>query len=228
MGRAFAALIFTLVSFSVLACGGDSSPSNDGSTDATNLVINQAPTPIRVSAEALQSEKESNEVAWENIYNDNIALISGTISSIAEAGNNYDVKLETDNFTVDVVCKLEKSDEATVLSLRQGQTISVVGRVTDDGIIDIVVKDCSIASSSGASQSGGQATTPATAAETAAPPAPTAAVMASPPVTLAPTAQPATKPKPRWDVHMAGDGDLDGGYAGTPLLLIAGWSGSGA
>ena len=37
-----------------------------------------------------------------------------------------------------------------------------------------------------------------------------------------------TKPKPRWDVHMAGDGDLDWGYAGTPLPLIAGWSGSGA
>ena len=36
------------------------------------------------------------------------------------------------------------------------------------------------------------------------------------------------KPKPRWDVHMAGDGDLDWGYAGTPLPLIAGWSGSGA
>ncbi len=37
-----------------------------------------------------------------------------------------------------------------------------------------------------------------------------------------------SKPKPRWDVHMAGDGDLDWGYAGTPLPLIAGWSGSGA
>ena len=36
------------------------------------------------------------------------------------------------------------------------------------------------------------------------------------------------KPKPRWDVHMAGVGNLDGGYAGAPLLLIAGWSGSGA
>ena len=37
-----------------------------------------------------------------------------------------------------------------------------------------------------------------------------------------------TRPKPRWDVHIAGDGDRDGGYAGVPLPLIAGWCGSDA
>ncbi len=36
------------------------------------------------------------------------------------------------------------------------------------------------------------------------------------------------KLKPRWDVHMAGGEERDGGYAGAPLLLIAGWSGSAA
>ena len=39
---------------------------------------------------------------------------------------------------------------------------------------------------------------------------------------------PGPKLKPRWDVHMAGGGDRYEGYAGAPLLLIAGWSGSGA
>ena len=36
------------------------------------------------------------------------------------------------------------------------------------------------------------------------------------------------KLKPRWDVHMVGGGDRHEGYAGSPLLLIAGWSGSAA
>ena len=59
---------------------------------------------------------------------------------------------------------------------------------------------------------------------------PVAAHLARSAWTLAarPAIEAATKPKPRWDVHMAGDGDLDWGYAGTPLPLIAGWSGSGA
>ena len=91
-----------------------------------------------MSAEALQSERELNEVAWKNKYNDNIALITGTIDSITEAGNKYDVKLATDIFTVDVVCKVDKADESTVLSLQRGQTVTVLGLVTDDGIFDIV------------------------------------------------------------------------------------------
>ena len=39
---------------------------------------------------------------------------------------------------------------------------------------------------------------------------------------------PKPKLKPRWDVHMFGGGDRYEGYAGAPLLLIAGWSGSAA
>ncbi len=35
-----------------------------------------------------------------------------------------------------------------------------------------------------------------------------------------------TKLKPRWDVHLAGGGNPDGGYAGAPLLLIAGLYGT--
>ena len=124
MCKTFALLI--LMSFGLLACGDGSSPSSGASNPAATL----APTPIRISAEALQSEKQSNEVAWENKYNDNIALITGTIYSITDAGNKYDVKLETDNFTVSVVCKVDKADESIVLSLQQGQTVSALGRTS--------------------------------------------------------------------------------------------------
>ena len=185
VSRIFACFSLILLSFAALACSGEPSPAN-GVSGGTPTPI-PAPTPISVSAEALQSEKELNEVAWKNKYNDNIALITGTIDSITEAGNKYDVKLETGIFTVDVVCKVDKADESTVLSLQQGQTVNVLGRVTDDGILDIVVKDCSIASSGGAPQPAGQAQTaaPTTPAATPAPTATTAAATASPTTTLA-------------------------------------------
>ena len=186
--KAFAWRMLILVSFARLACGDRSSSSNGASDPAATL----APTPNSVSAEALQSEKQSNEVAWENKFNDNIALITGTIYSITEAGNKYDVKPETANFTVAVVCKVDKADESIVLSLQQGQTVSALGRVTDDGILDIVVKDCSIASSGGAPQptGQGQATIPASAAATPA----AAAATSSPTATLAPAVPPTAGP----------------------------------
>ena len=187
-------LSLILLSFAALACSGEPSPAN-GVSGGTPTPI-PAPTPISVSAEALQSERELNEVAWKNKYNDNIALITGTIDSITEAGNKYDVKLATDIFTVDVVCKVDKADESTVLSLQRGQTVTALGLVTDDGILDIVVKDCSIASIGGLPQPAGQgqAITPATLAATTAPTATTAATTASPTTTLAPAVPPTVMP----------------------------------
>jgi hypothetical protein len=156
--RAIISLSLTIIlSFLALACGGGASPSNVGSNDVAVPTQSPTPTPVSVSADALQSEKELNEVAWTSKYNDNLALITGSISSITEAGNKYDVKLETDNFTVSIVCKVDETNEPAVLSLQRGQTVTMLGRVTDDGIIDIVVKDCSIASSDRAAQPTSQA-----------------------------------------------------------------------
>ena len=149
--------LIIILSFLALACGGGASPSNVGSNDVAVPTQSPTLTPVSVSADAMQSEKELNEVAWTSKYNDNLALITGTISSITEAGNKYDVKLETDNFTVSIVCKVDETNESAVLSLQRGQTVTVLGRVTDDGIIDIVVKDCSIASSDRAAQPPSQA-----------------------------------------------------------------------
>ena len=171
---------------------------NGGSDGASEPTPTPNPTPISVSAVALQSEQELNEAAWERKYNENFALITGSISSITEAGSKYDVKLETDNFTVDVVCKVDKADESVVFSLQQGQTVSVLGRVTDDGIIDIVVKDCSIASSDGVSQplGQGQATMSATPASAQAPTATTVAAALPPTAILEPTAITTPNPTP--------------------------------
>ena len=202
VSKIFATAILVILSIGILACSGDSSPSNGSSGSASDPTSTPSPTltptpmPISVSADALQSEKELNEVAWKSKYNDNIALITGTIDSITEAGSKYDVKLETGNFTVDIVCKVDQSDESAVMSLQQGQTVSVLGRVTDDGILDIVVKDCSVSETSAAAQPAGQ-TQPA-ASTPAATPAPTATAppTSAPPATAAATAPPAATPTP--------------------------------
>ncbi len=184
MSRAFATFfLLTLASLTILACGGGSSQSNGGSGNASGPEPTRAPTPFSVSATALQSEKERNEVAWEGKFVDKFVLITGSISSITEAGNKYDVKLETANFTVDVVCKVDKAEESTVLSLQRGQTVSVLGRVTDDGILDIVVEDCSVATSDESPPSAGRSSTPA-AFTLIATPAPTYIPAATPVATL--------------------------------------------
>ena len=103
-----------------------------------------APTPIAVTASVLQMEHEANKVSWTHKYEDKFVLITGIISSITEAGDQYDVKLDTDDAWVEIVCKVSRSETETVLELRAEETVTVYGRVTDDGIVDIVVRDCVI------------------------------------------------------------------------------------
>ena len=99
-----------------------------------------------MTAEELSSEKASNEVAWNNRYLGKQAVISGEVALIEEAGSYYDVKLLSEDLFVHIVCKIRQSDaaKAAVLALQVGQNTSVIGRVTDDGIVDIVVEDCSL------------------------------------------------------------------------------------
>lgn len=128
------------------------------------------PTPIPVTATELNNLKTENEVAFESRFLDKEALISGSISSVETAGNYYDVKLDA-GILSNVVCKVARSaaSESSVAGLRQGRRISVVGRVTDDGVFDLVVEDCSVASTapapSGSGESGGSPSTGGTACD---------------------------------------------------------------
>ncbi len=102
------------------------------------------PTPITVTANALERQHDANEVYWESKYVDRYILITGSISSISEAGNQYDVKLNTDNIWVNIVCKVGQSGRSSVLELAKGEIVTVYGLVTNDGRIDIVVRNCTI------------------------------------------------------------------------------------
>ena len=116
------------------------SETDDGATPIPT------PTPIMVSAGELYSAYESNEVAAALKYDGKMALVDGAISSITEAGSKYDIKLvteETFSFA-SIVCKVDRSQLNSVLSLSEGQYITVKGRIKGLSIIDIVVENCSI------------------------------------------------------------------------------------
>ena len=118
------------------------------------------PIPLSITAIDLYSAKEGNEADWNLNYVDKRALISGEITSIEKAGSNYDVKLAAESkvpgvtgtvnpFTgeytgADIVCKVDESMVNTVSQLQEGNEITVLASITNDGFIDLVVKDCSV------------------------------------------------------------------------------------
>ena len=144
-------LIVLVIALAVVTGGGeDDEPTIAGDNESPALRTSPrpapTPTPVIVTAKRLNKDKEANEVAWNDTYLDKQAQIAGDISAIADAGGYYDVKLRSENPFMDVVCKINKSEtsEALVTRLSAGQSVTILGRVTGDGIIDIVIKDCSI------------------------------------------------------------------------------------
>ena len=109
--------------------------------------LTPTPVPIKLSAEQLYQDYDNNEVAAKVKYEGALALITGRISTIAEAGNYYDVKLETDNFfsLVSIVCKLDQSQQSVVIQLNTGDLVTVKGIIKGLSVIDIVVEDCTLA-----------------------------------------------------------------------------------
>lgn len=115
-----------------------------------------APTPtpaaLAVSVDELVADYDGNQVAAGLKYEDKRALITGTVSSITEDGDDYDVKMRNNPATLDeisfisVVCKVDSSEVDAIIALREGQEITVLGRVEGQSIIDIVVTDCSVQS----------------------------------------------------------------------------------
>ena len=74
------------------------------------------------------------------------ALISGSISSVTEAGGGYDVKLETDEvFSVmEIVCEVDKSHVDSVVALSEGQQVVIFGKIKGKGLFDVEVTECTV------------------------------------------------------------------------------------
>ena len=146
MPRLSAALVLSICLFSafLLSCASDT--SGPSATPTPTSVPTPTPAPIVVSAEELYQAYDNNEVAAKAEYEGKTALITGSVSSITEAGSKYDVKLSTDEiFSItEIVCKVDKSQVASVIELSEGQYITVLGRIKGKSIIDIVVEDCSV------------------------------------------------------------------------------------
>ena len=100
---------------------------------------------ITVTAVELSELYGSNKVAAENLYTGKIAMITGEVGIIEQKGGSIELNLRGELFNGDVVCKLPSNAADSVLSLREGQIITVQGTIKGvPGVQNIVVQGCSI------------------------------------------------------------------------------------
>ena len=123
------------------------SPQTQNSGSVTSGPVSvESPTPIAVTARQLNEDYERNEVAADAKYVGNYVMVTGVIYSVTEAVGKYDVKLETDDFisVTNIVCKVDKDEEATILALAAGDTVTVLGKVGGKSVFDINLRECTL------------------------------------------------------------------------------------
>ena len=132
------------------ASGPERMPSDQSSSGSGSSVDDRerVPTPIVVSARQLYADYERNEVAADKKYVENYVEVTGVIASVSETFGKYDVKLETDDFisVTNIVCKVDKDEEAVILALEAGQTITVLGKMRGLSVFDINLDNCKLIS----------------------------------------------------------------------------------
>ena len=124
----------------VVGSGGDK-----GST-GTNQTSNQKPTqaqePMKITAKELADDFDSNQVAAENKWKDKFVEFSSTISNITDSGLSFYNVASKEFSGTQISCRVV--DKQQLLSLKNGQTITVRGIVGGQTIGVIDVNNCEV------------------------------------------------------------------------------------
>lgn len=111
----------------------------------TVFLLALLPTAARaITAEALYSAYEANEVAADQQYKGKVISITGKVKTVGKdlLKNSY-VSLETSNMILSVQCFFSEKDTAALAKLSKGDTVTITGTVKGS-TMNIVVEDCKL------------------------------------------------------------------------------------
>ena len=120
------AMVFALWLALILGCGGLPQNQQGGSNSSSSSTPNPAAPPISITALALASAYEENEVAADRQYNGKNLLVTGKVESIDTVLGSTSVTLKgKDMSIVSVQCLVEDSQKGAIAKLKKGQTATV-------------------------------------------------------------------------------------------------------
>ncbi len=130
-------VVFALILISII-----SSAAGNKKTDVTAKTSAPDKTATVVDVKAFGDEFEANQVAAEAKYKDKYVQLSAPISNITDTGLSFQNVTSKDFSMTQISCNI--SDKNKVLSLKNGESVTVKGKVTDQTIGVITLADCDL------------------------------------------------------------------------------------
>lgn len=95
------------------------------------------------SAEGLMSEYDANIVNADEVHTDTVMVVTGTVSSIGKTNNdtNLTVMLKSGTYFYGVQLNFKTSQTESVAALREGDTVTAVGKCTGKSGKQLIVFD---------------------------------------------------------------------------------------
>lgn len=129
----------------VAACSNLRKRSSDSPTsNARETRASESAAPGQISAEDLFQEFQKDKDAAERKYKGQMVTVTGTIDKvkIGPSGNPY-VLMKTSSLVLRVQFLFDKSNEAALSQLKEGERVTIRGRVFGR-IGNVVIDDCEI------------------------------------------------------------------------------------
>jgi len=135
-------IIIGIIGFFILigvigAIGGSSNKTSNQATTTTTDETKATPTPEKISARDLADDFDNNKVAAEAKWKDKLVEFAAQISNITDTGISFSNIASKQFSLTQISCRIQ--DKQQLLSLKNGQTITVRGIIGSQtiGVIDL-------------------------------------------------------------------------------------------
>lgn len=133
-----------IILFIIIAGALGGNKNSQPTTNNTQQKVASEPkkTAEKISVRDLADDFDSNQVAAEAKWKDKFVEFSGEISNITDTGTTFS-NIATKQFSLtQISCRI--TDKQSLLSLKNGQTVTVRGTVGTQMIGVIEIKDCKV------------------------------------------------------------------------------------
>lgn len=132
--------IIIIIVIAAFSSGDKSSTSNSSQSSGTAQEKQQTPTEI--TAQQLADDFDGNQVAAEAKWKDKLVQFSATISNITDTGLSFSSVASKQFSTAQISCRV--NDKQQLLSLNNGETVTVKGIIGSQTIGVIDMSDCEV------------------------------------------------------------------------------------
>lgn len=145
MKKMICALLALVLVLSLAACTPYPVDDTTNTDTPTGTTANPEAELIEITAVDLYAAYDANEVAADLKYKDKTLKITGTVKDIGkDILDRIYITLETDELLRTVCCYISKSSTEAVAQLKEGDTVTLVGKCKGMNIINVDVENCEV------------------------------------------------------------------------------------